>query len=150
MVFRRVGGIDARDARVEPASEDRRETRPLEALLIGPLPAVLVFGLVERLVVGRVEVADAIFQARVHDVQVLIGESEVHDQFRLESLEQGDQLRYVVRIDSLRPYACILDIGRDLVALALRAARQQDVREHVGVHRHFLYGDGTYASRADH
>ena len=54
-----VGREDARHPWVEATAEDSRQACFLEALLVGPLPAVFKLGLVQRLIVGRVEVIDA-------------------------------------------------------------------------------------------
>ena len=54
-----VGREDARDPWVEATAEDSRQASFLEALLIGPLLAVFELSLVQRLIVGRVEVIDA-------------------------------------------------------------------------------------------
>ena len=69
-----VGCINTRHARVKAATQDSGQARLLETLLVSPLPAILILGLVQRLVVGCVKVAYAIFQAGIHDVQVLVGQ----------------------------------------------------------------------------
>ena len=54
-----VGREDPRHPWVETTAEDGRQPCFLEALLVGPLPAVFELSLVQRLIVGRVEVIDA-------------------------------------------------------------------------------------------
>ena len=68
-----VGGEDARDTGVEATAEDSRQPCFLEALLIGPLPAVLKLRFVQRLIVRRVEVVDTGLQAGIHDMEILVG-----------------------------------------------------------------------------
>ena len=56
MVLGGVGGEDAGHARVEAAAEDGGQPGFLEAVVVGPLPAVLVFGFVQGFVVGGIQI----------------------------------------------------------------------------------------------
>ena len=144
-----VGREDARHAGVEAAAEDGGQAGLAEAILVGPLPTVFVFGFVERLIVGRVEVADAVFEAGVHDVEILIRQGEVDHQFGAEVLEEAHQFVLVVGVHLSRAYAYVLNVLRDAIAFALRAAGQHDVGKHIGIHSHFLHGNGAHAPGAD-
>src|SRR5690606_41354354 len=63
-------------SRIEAGAEQRHATRLLEALAIGPLPLVFELGNVARLVVRRVEVVDARFEAGIHQREVLVGQGD--------------------------------------------------------------------------
>ncbi len=148
MVLRGIGGEDGRDARIEAAAEDRRESRSLEAVLIGPLPRILEMRLVLRLVVGRVEVVATAFEAGIHDRQVLIGQRHVDHDVGFECPEQLAELGHAVGIDlgGLHPIAA--DGCSDGIAFGFGAARQHHVGED-GVGGDLLRNDRAYASGTD-
>ena len=79
MMFGGIGGKYSGYARIEPASENGRQTGLFEAVFIRPLPAVFILRLIERFIVGRIQIADAVFQAGIHDVQILIRQSQIND-----------------------------------------------------------------------
>ena len=72
MMFRCISCIYSCYTRIESASQDSRQTRFFETVFIGPLPAIFIFCLVQRFVVGSVEIADTVNQAGIHDGEVLI------------------------------------------------------------------------------
>ena len=144
-----VGRENTRHAGVEAAAEDGGQAGLAEAVLVGPLPTVFVFGFVERLIVGRVEVADAVLEAGVHDVEILIRQGEVDHQLGAEVLEEAHQFVLVVGVHLSRAYAYVLNVLCDAIAFALRAAGQHDVGKHIGIHSHFLHGNGAHAPGAD-
>ena len=78
-----VGGIDTTDPRIESAAKDSRKASLFETVLVGPLPTVFEMSLVFWLIVGSVEIVTATCQTSIHNRQVLIGQSEVDDQFWL-------------------------------------------------------------------
>src|SRR5690606_3406914 len=146
------GGEDVGGAGVEAGAEQGHEARLLEALPVGPLPAVFELGGVEGLVVGGVEVVDAGFEAGVHDGEVLVGQGDVDHQLGLLRLQQGGELGHVVGIhlggaDGAALHA--LDVGGDGLALGLGAAGQQDVGKHLGQLRAFVGDDAADATGAD-
>ena len=146
-----LGGIsreDGRDTRVETAAEDGREAGGLEAVLIGPLPRVLEVRLVARLVVGRVEVVAAAFEAGVHDREVLIRQGHVHDDIGFEGAEKLAQLRNIVGIDLGGLHAVAADGCGDGVAFGLGPARKHHIRKD-GIGRDLLRHDRTDASGSD-
>ena len=126
-------------------TQDSGQAGIFEAFLVCPLPAVLVFSFVQRFVIGRVEIADTVCQTGIHDVEVLIGQSQIYYQVRFEGVEQADEFFHVVCIDLCCLYLYILNIGGDLVALAFRAAGNHDIGKDIRVHRDLLNSNGTNA-----
>ena len=138
VVLRRIGSKDARHPGIKATAQDSRQTGFLEALLVGPLPAVFELRLIKGFIVGRVEVVDTCLEASIHNMEVLIRQSYVDDQLRLEGLHQSDQLRDVVGVDGCRLDLDISNLGGDLVALALGATSEHDLGEDITVLRHLL------------
>ena len=153
MVLGSVCREDTRHARVEAAAEDSRQSGLLEALAVGPLPAVFEVCLVLRLVVGRVEVVAARLQAGLHDGEVLIGQGQVHHDVGLVAAEQLHELRHLVGIYlcRLNPFEAsgALHGGGQAVAFSFRARCNHDVGEDIGVLRNLMSGNGGHASGAD-
>ena len=92
-------GVHTTHSWVEAATQNCCESCLLKTLSVGPLPAVLEMCLVERLIVGSVEVVDTTFQAGIHDGKVLIGQCHIDDQLGLMTLEQSHQLLNAVGVD---------------------------------------------------
>ena len=78
MMFGRISRIYTRYTRIEPATQDSGQAGIFKTFLVCPLPTVLVFSFVQRFVIGRVEIADTVCQAGIHDVEVLIRQSQVY------------------------------------------------------------------------
>ncbi len=149
MVLGRVCREDARHSRVETASENRREARILETLLVGPLPAVLEMRLVARLVIGRVEIVDARLQTSLHDGEVLIGQRHVDGDLGAELAHEGHQGVHVVGVDRRGGDIGFADGRGHRIALAFGAAGDHDLGEHIGILRQFVSHDGADTSAAD-
>ncbi len=152
MVFRRVRREDRTDTRVETATEDRRQTRLLEPVVVRPLPTVLEFRLIFRLVIRRVEIVHSALQARVHNGEILIRQSDVDHDVGGVLFEQGDQFGHVVCIDgggfnAARAMQCV-DGGGYRVGLCDCAAGEHNVGEN-GIGGHFVCNDGPYPAGAD-
>jgi hypothetical protein len=96
----------------------------LEALVVGPLPAVLELGGVRRLVVGGVEVVDARFEARLHQVKILIGEGDVDQQFGLNS-----RIRATVSGMLSASTCAVLDLAGQLPRRWRRSAKGYGLRD---------------------
>jgi hypothetical protein len=147
-----VGAVDVGHARVEARAQQRHEARLLEALLVGPLPAVLELGLVGRLVVGGVEIRHAGLEARVHEHQVLVGQRHVDEQRGLLGLQErhgGGHVHGVQRGHADVAAVQLFDLGLDLLAARHRAAGQQDVGEDLRVHRALVRHHATHTTRTD-
>ena len=71
-------------------------------------------------------------------MEVLVGQGYVDDELRLEGLHQRHQLGDVVGVHSCGLYLDVLDLGGDLVALALGATSEHDLGEDITVLRHLL------------
>ena len=145
VMFGCISRIYTRYARIESTTQDSGQAGIFESFLVCPLPAVLVFSFVQRFVIGRVEIADTVCQTGIHDVEVLIGQSQIYYQVRFEGVEQADEFFHVVCIDLCCLYLYILNIGGDLVALAFRAAGNHDIGKDIRVHRDLLNSNGTNA-----
>ena len=83
-------------------------------------------------------------------MEILIRQGEVDHQLGAEVLEEAHQFVLVVGVHLSRAYAYVLNVLCDAIAFALRAAGQHDVSKHIGIHSHFLHGNGAYAPGADH
>ena len=138
VVLGSIGGEDPGHPWVEATAQDSRQPSFFEALLVGPLPAVLELSLVERLIVRRVEVVDACLEASIHDMEVLIGQSDIDDQLWLEGLHQSDELGDVISVDGCRLDLDIGNLGGNLIALTLRAAGEHNLSEYVAILCHLL------------
>ena len=151
IVLLRVGGEDLRDAGIESAAEDCGEPRLLKPFAVRPLPGVLEVRLLRRLVVRRVEVADARLEARVHDREVLVRQRDVHDKIRLEALDHLHEPRRIHRIDlrgrDLRARLALpvprttLDVLLDRLAPRLGAGRDQERPEGLRILAHLRGGN---------
>ena len=154
MVLGGVCGEDAGHAGVKAAAEDGAESGLLKALAVGPLPGVLKVGLVLRLVVGGVEIVAAAGQTGIHDGQVLIGQGEVHHEFRLEIVEERLQLFHIVGIHlgglDVHLVSGTVDGIHDGVAFLLAAAGNHEVSEDVGILSNLEGGNGSHTSGSNH
>ena len=166
-----VSAVRLRYARIEAGAEQRGQTGLLELLLVRPLPrvvkvrgkalvlaALLVDGAplrivgVLRLVVCGVHVVDAALEARIHNGQILIRQSDIHDDVRLVLVDERAQLVHVVRV-----HLCGADFGRcravelllDGVALALGAGRDHDLLKNVAVLAALVNDNAGNAAAAD-
>ena len=126
LVLVQPGGVDIGHAGVEAAAQQRHDAALAETILVGPLPLVLELGLVQRLVIGGVQVVDARGEAGVHDVQVLVGQRDIDHHLGLHALDQRHHARHVVGIH-LRGVDRPRDLRRDLAALLLGAAGERDL-----------------------
>ena len=148
MVLGGIGREDGRNARIEAAAEDRRQPRGLEAVLIGPLPRIFEMRLVLGLVIGRVEVVAAAFEAGVHDRQVLIRQGHVDHDVGTERAEEFAQFGHIVGIDLRGLDTAAADSRRNGVALGFGTAGQHHVRKN-GIGGDFLGYDRSDASGTD-
>ena len=145
-----VSGEDACNARVEAAAENSCQTSLLEALLVSPLPRVLEVSLVLRFVVGGVEVRASASQTSLHDGEVLIGQGEVDDQFRLVVVEESLELLYIVSVHLSGLDVGVADCLDYAVTLRLCAACNHEVGENVSVLRNLERCNCSDATGADH
>ena len=110
----------------------------LKRSLVGPLPAILELGLVDRFIVGGIQIIDARFQARIHDRQILIRQGDIEHQIGLVFFDQRHHLRHIVRIHLLggnRPRQC----RRNGIALGLGPAGQNDLVKDLRHLRTFMH-----------
>ena len=98
VVLERPGGEHVGHAGVETRAEQRGEPGFFKALLIRPLPGILELRDVLRLVVRGVHVVATRGQAGVHEVQILIGQGHVDEQFRAGLADQRGGFRRIVGI----------------------------------------------------
>ena len=144
-----ISRIDAAHTRVETATQDGGEAGLLETLAVGPLPLVFILGLVERLIVGRVEVVDPTVQTGIHDGEVLIRQSHVDDNIGLVFLEQSHQLVYLVGIYPVGHNAFVAYSLGNRIAFRLRAAGQHNLGKYIGVLRYLVRYHRSNATGAD-
>ncbi|MPM46852.1 hypothetical protein SDC9_93559 [bioreactor metagenome] len=146
-----VGREHAGDAGVEAAAQQGGNARLLEALPVGPLPAVLKLRRVQRLVVGRVHIVGFGGQAGVHDGEILIGKGQVNHHIGLKALDQGHQLGHAVRVHlgGVNFGLAAVQLGLNGVALGLCAAGNHNFLENIAVLAAFVNGDAGHAAAAD-
>ena len=132
LVLHDPGREDVGDAGVETGAQQGGEAGLLEALLVGPLPFVFELGGIQGLVVGRIQIMHAAFQAGIHDVQVLIGQGDVQHGVGLHLTDEGAELGHVVGIhlgggdvDAQTGF----DRAGDLVTPGKRTAGKSDLAE---------------------
>ena len=147
-----VGAEHVGHAGVEAGAEQGAESGILEFLLVGPLPFVFEMRVVRRFVVGGVQIVHARFKAGVHDVQILIGQGDVHDEVGLHAADESREFGHVVGVHlsgfNVAAVAFLHACG-DGVAFGFRAARQHDVGKDFSGLRALVRGDGTDAAGAD-
>ena len=146
IMFCGISGIHARNARVETAAENCRQAGLFEAVLIRPLPAILIFGFIKRLIIGRVEIVYTTFQTSVHNCQILIRKRHVDDDIRLVFLEQLNQLRHAVGINTVGHDIVLADGFCNIVAFDLCARSEYNLVEHIGILGTFVRHYGTYTA----
>jgi hypothetical protein len=109
MLFLGPGGEDICDTRIKSASKQCGYAAILKSLMVGPLPFVTEIRILWRLIVGSVEIVDSGFETGVHDMEILIWESHIDDNIRLELPDEFYQLEDIVGI-----YLGSLDFPFDL------------------------------------
>ena len=151
VVLSGIGCVDAADTGIKSAAEDGGETSLPEAILIRPLPAVLILRFVLGLVVGGVEVIDATAEAGIHDGEVLVREGDIDHQLGLYALHEYAELLHIVCIDlsGLDEVLAAGDLSDEGIHGALRPASDGDVGEDVPIHGHLMSHDGTDATGTD-
>ena len=154
LMLSRIGSISLRHSRVESASQYGSQSCLLELILVSPLPGVFEVSLVLRLVVCRVLIVASACQARVHDGQVLVRQSQVEHEVRLELVEEPLQLFHVIGVDLRRFDVHLVAFGMDgiykLVALCLVMACDHKLSEDVLVLDYLKSGDRSNATGSNH
>ena len=155
LVLENPRGKDIRHAGIETGTEQRGQTGLAEAVLIGPLPLVFKLGGIQRLVVGRIKIMHAALEAGVHDVQILIGQSNVGHHGGFDIADKLAQLGHIVGIHlrrgNLHAVAALHARG-DVFAAFQGAAGKGNFAESPfisGGLRHLVGHDATDAARAD-
>ena len=148
-----VGREDGGHARVETAAENGTKSGFLEAITISPLPRVLKMRLILRFVVSGVEIVAAGLETSLHDGEILVGQSQVHDQLRLEVIEEANELLHIVGI-YLRGANIVAQphVGNALgnrLTLGFCAAGDHDFVEDIAIFCDFDSGHGGNAAGAD-
>jgi hypothetical protein len=148
-----MGAKDVGHAGIEAAAEHGHDTALLEAVLISPLPLVFELGLVRRFVVRGVQVRRFGFQTGVHDGQVLVRQRHVDHQLGAKVANQRRGVRRSIGIERpglQRPPGSALDRFGHLLRARHGAARQQDVREHIGQLRTLVRHHTAHTPCADY
>jgi hypothetical protein len=87
-------------------------------------------------------------QAGVHDGEILIRKGDIDDDLGLELIQQGDEFRHIVSIDT-----CGLDgtaeFSGDGVTFGLRAGGEHDFTEDLGELGAFMSDDTADAAGSD-
>src|SRR5690606_29591891 len=78
-VLCQVGCVDICNAGIESTPEKCHNASFLELLPVRPLPMVLEFGSILRLVIRRIQIIGSSLQAGVHNRQVLVGQGDIDD-----------------------------------------------------------------------
>ena len=152
MVFKRPRGENVRHTRIEAGAEEGGESGFLEFFLIRPLPGILEFRDIERLVVRGVHVVDPGLEAGVHEVEILVGEGDVDQQFRAGFFDQRGGFVGVVGIDlgggDLLAGA-LFHRGSDVIAFGKGAGGEGDFAESFREHCAFVGDDAADPAGSD-
>ena len=149
IVFGGVCGVDACHTGVETATEQGHDASFFETILIGPLPAVLEFGFVARLVVGGVHIVGFSGQTGVHQRKVLIRERHIDQQVRFVAVEQLDGFLHIVGIHLGGLDAVASNFSGNLVAFGFGAGGEHDFGEHFRHGSAFVCHHGSHAAGTD-
>ena len=166
-----IGAVGLGHAGIEAAAQQRRQTRFLEFLPVGPLPTVVEVGgeacllaplfingppfriiCVLRLVVCGVHVVDPAGQTGIHNGQVLIGQGDVHHQIGFVCADEVNDLPHIIRIhlgggdfgSGLWRQLC-----GQLVALGFRAAGNAQFAKHLADLTAFVDSNGRDTAAAN-
>ena len=104
MMFCCVGCINATYSRIESTTQYRCQSCVFKTFFISPLPAVFEMSFILWFIVCCIQIIHPGFQTSFHDGQILIRQSYIDDDFGFETIKQGYQFVYIVRI-----YLCSLN-----------------------------------------
>ncbi len=104
MMFCSVGCINTTYSRVEPTTQYSCQSCVFKTFLISPLPTVFEMSFIFRFIVCCIQIIHSSLQTSFHDGQILIRQSYIDDDFGFETIKQGYQFVYIVRI-----YLCSLN-----------------------------------------
>ena len=152
MVFQRPSGENVGHAGVETGAEERGESGFLEFFLILPLPRILEFCDIQRLVVGGVHVVAARQQAGFHQIEVLVGEGDVDEELGTSFSDERGGFLGVIGIDlggGDGPAGAQLHFGGDRVALRDGSRGEGDFPEDLGNHGAFVGDDAADPAGSD-
>ena len=152
VMLRRVGGEDSGDARVEAGAKNGGESCFLEPLLVSPLMGVFEFGLFGRFVVRGIEVVNSGGEAGLHEMEILVGESDVDEEFGLQFLQKFGGRGDIIRINRAsfdRHPKARFDRSGNGVAFGERSRGEGDFRKNLGNLRAFMGHHVTDTSRTN-
>ena len=123
-----AGGENAGHARVEATAQHGEQAFFTEPVLVGPLPAIFEFSDLFGFVIGRIQIVYTSFQTGVHDGKVLVGQGDINDHSRLESVDELHQFGHHIRVHPGSRYFLMAgippDVCGDYVAFGLGTAGQ--------------------------
>ena len=149
MMFLEVRRKNAGHAGVKAGAEQRHQPCGLEAFLIRPLPMIFELCDIERFVIRGIHVIHAGGQTRIHDMQVLIGQSEIDDQSRLDLVQQSGGRGNVIGVNLIGVDANagpLLDRCGNGIAFRFSPACKADMAKYVRVHCHFMHSNRPNAA----
>ena len=123
-----------------------------EFFLIRPLPRILEFRDIERLVVRRVHVVASGKQAGIHQIEVLVGEGDVDEQLGAGLANQCGGFLGVIGVHlggGDHATGAHFDFGGDRVTLRERSRGEGDFPEHLGNHGTFVGDDAADSAGSD-
>ena len=152
LMLQGIGGKYAGNPGIEAAAQQSGNAGLLKALPVGPLPAVLKFCRVLRLIVGGIHVIGFRSQTGVHNGQILVGQGQIQHHVRLLLFNQGDKLLHLVRVHlaggDLR-FGGPLQFLLQGVAFGFGAAGNADLLKHLTVLTAFVDGYRSHSAAAD-
>ena len=98
LMFQRIRRKYAGYTRIKAASQQCGNARLFKFLTVCPLPFILKFCRVLRLIVRSIDIMGLRRQAGIHDRQILVRKRQVQHHIRVKFLNQGNQLIHVVCI----------------------------------------------------
>lgn len=137
--------------RVKAAAEQRGNSGFLESFFVRPLPGILEFSSILWFIVGGIHIMHSRCQTSIHNGQVLIWESDINNDIRLEALDQFNDLVRVICIE-LSSRNLRLASGQFIfqsITFRKGSARDTDLFKYIRVLTAFMHNNTCYAASAN-
>ena len=98
-------GVSAKNPcnpRVKAASQKGGNPRFLKTLSIIPLPFILKFCRIQRLIIRRIHIISFCLQTSVHNSQILVRQSDINNNIRFKSVNKLNKFLCVISVNPRR------------------------------------------------
>ncbi|MNZ87763.1 hypothetical protein D3C78_1066340 [compost metagenome] len=89
----------ARYTWIKSTTKQRGKACFFESFFVSPLPRVFKFRCILWFIIGSIHIVHSCCQARIHDCQVLIWESDINNDIRLKALDQFNDFVRIICIE---------------------------------------------------